>query len=222
MPDSLPQTAALPATFGERAPAVPRVRAYGLLALATIASGFGPVDQVTWNLEVLVLGLVYAGLFGVSRQNRETRMSAPFLWTMLVYGFVMLIGAHWTYGHAPPGEWLREALGMTRNPWDRVGHLFQGAVPALFVLGCTRLRSRRALAFAAGVGTSLLFEALEAGAAALMQDGAKFVQAGGPHDSLFDVGFATLGALLALLWNEWAESNERASRSLRKQRPGGA
>lgn len=180
------------------------------------------MDQVTWNLEVLVLGLVYAGIAWVSKRRGGLRPSAAFLWVMWVYGFVMLIGAHWTYGHAPPGEWLREALGLTRNPWDRVGHLFQGAVPALFVLGQKPLRWRRTLALVAGVGTSLFFEALEAGAAGLMQDGARFIQANGSHDSLFDVGFATLGALGAVLLSEWVKSNERAPRPPGEGQPGGA
>ena len=151
---------------------------------------------------MLILASVYAALAAWCRAR--PRPSATFLWTLWLYGFVMLIGAHWTYGHAPPGEWLRELLGLHRNPWDRVGHLFQGAVPALFLLGLqprgTSFRRRLALALLAGLATALTFEGLESLVAHLVADGAGFVQAqGDPFDSLFDILFATLGAGFALL-----------------------
>jgi len=222
MPDSLPQPATPPAlalaALDPLPAAVPGARAYSVLALLALASGAAPLDRTTWVLEVLILAAVYAGI----RATAERLTPSPvFLRTMFVYAFVMLIGAHWTYGHAPPGEWLRDAFGLARNPWDRVGHLFQGAVPALLILGLRTARPRPvrfALAFAAGVGTCLLFDLLESGAAACMQDGAAFIQAEGSHDSLFDLAFATLGTLIAL----GLSLNERTPRPAQKRRTRGA
>jgi putative membrane protein len=185
-----------------RALAPPSPRAYAPLGLALAISAVAPLVRLTWTLEVTVLVAVYAAVALWSRLR--TRPTASFLWALLVYGFVMLVGAHWTYGHAPPGEWLREVLSLTRNPWDRVGHLFQGAVPALFVLGLvprgTSFRRRLALALAAGLVTALTFELLEALVVHIAPGAAHFEQTqGDPHDSLFDVLCAGLGASLALL-----------------------
>lgn len=182
--------------------ATPGRRAYTLLGLATVASGFAPRDRYTWALEVLVLAVVCAGFVLVHTRWPALRPSALFSWLLFTYAFVMLIGAHSTYGHALPGEWLRAALGLERNPWDRVGHLFQGALPALYVherlsrAGGSDVR-RLAATLAAGLAMALFFEGAELVAAHFAADAATFVQAqGDPFDSLFDVLFAGLGALV--------------------------
>jgi len=57
--------------------------------------------------------------------------------TMLVYcliwlhALVLMLGGHWTYAEMPLFNWLREEFGLQRNYYDRVGHLFQGLVPAM-------------------------------------------------------------------------------------------
>ena len=203
-----------PLTFVATAPSTalvtraPGRRAFALLGLATLASGFAPHDRYTWALEVLVLAVVYAGYMLVHTRWPALRPSARFSWLLFTYAFVMLIGAHATYGHALPGEWLRAILGLERNPWDRVGHLFQGAVPALYVherlsqVGGSGVR-RLAATLAAGLAVALFFEGAELVAAHFAADPAAFVQAkGDPFDSLCDVLFAGLGALVvaALGW----------------------
>jgi Predicted membrane protein (DUF2238) len=37
----------------------------------------------------------------------------------------MSIGGHWTYAEVPVGFWVRDALGLARNHYDRLGHLMQ-------------------------------------------------------------------------------------------------
>jgi putative membrane protein len=42
-----------------------------------------------------------------------------------------MLGAHYTYALVPLGFWLQELLDFARNPYDRIGHLAQGFVPAI-------------------------------------------------------------------------------------------
>ena len=59
---------------------------------------------------------------------------------VMSFAIVLIVGAHYTYAEVPAGAWVAEWLGQTRNPYDRLGHLMQGVVPALMVTS-TLLRS---------------------------------------------------------------------------------
>lgn len=128
-------------------------------------------------------------------RSRGFTPSPPTAWLLWVYAFVMLVGAHWTYGQAPPGEWLQGVLNLQRNPWDRIGHLFQGALPALAMF---EWRGNRLHAFLAGLSTCLFFEAAEHIATFFTQG--DFIQAQGDRfDSLNDLLFAAIGSIAAVL-----------------------
>ncbi len=44
-----------------------------------------------------------------------------------------MVGDHYTYAQVPLGDWARDTFGLDRNPYDRLGHLMQGFVPAVLV-----------------------------------------------------------------------------------------
>jgi putative membrane protein len=48
-----------------------------------------------------------------------------------LFALILMIGGHYTYAAVPAGFWVRDALGLERNHFDRLGHLFQGIAPAL-------------------------------------------------------------------------------------------
>ena len=51
---------------------------------------------------------------------------------MLTLGIaLMLVGAHYTYAGMPWFSALRDGFQLSRNHFDRFGHFFQGAVPAI-------------------------------------------------------------------------------------------
>ncbi|ANE45497.1 hypothetical protein SY83_03245 [Paenibacillus swuensis] len=55
-------------------------------------------------------------------------------YVLLFVSFVwMLIGAHYTYERVPLFNWIRDEFGQNRNHFDRIGHYFQGIIPALAV-----------------------------------------------------------------------------------------
>ena len=93
-------------------------------------SAIRPVDYGVWIFE-LSLGLVGVAFLVATRRRY------PF--SGLVYGlaaihFVILAcGARYTYAEMPLFNWLRDAFHLSRNHFDRVGHLAQGFIPAMFV-----------------------------------------------------------------------------------------
>ncbi|ASM53805.1 putative membrane protein [Pseudoalteromonas nigrifaciens] len=90
-----------------------------------IWSGINPKDQFTWFLEVLpaIIGVVI--MLGTYKQFKLT----PILyWFILAHCIVLMVGGHYTYAEVPLFDNL---FGSERNNYDKVGHFFQGFVPAL-------------------------------------------------------------------------------------------
>ena len=97
-----------------------------LLGLAI--SGIGPRDRFTWYLEVapILIGipiLVYTG-----RRMPLTTLAYVLL---ALHALILMVGGHYTYAEVPLGYWVRDAFGLARNHYDRVGHFAQGFVPAI-------------------------------------------------------------------------------------------
>ena len=58
----------------------------------------------------------------------------PLLYRLLCFhALVLILGGYYTYAHVPLGDWVKDALGLARNPYDRLGHFTQGFVPAILV-----------------------------------------------------------------------------------------
>ena len=88
-------------------------------------SGIAPKDQFTWFLEVFPALIAFPILAATYRTFRLT----PLLyWLILAHCIVLMIGGHYTYAQVPLFDHL---FGSARNNYDKVGHFFQGFVPAL-------------------------------------------------------------------------------------------
>ncbi|MCC7508134.1 MAG: DUF2238 domain-containing protein [Planctomycetes bacterium] len=56
----------------------------------------------------------------------------PLLYVLIfLHGLILMLGGAYTYAEVPPGFWVRDALGLERNHYDRLGHFAQGFVPAI-------------------------------------------------------------------------------------------
>jgi len=106
---------------------IPRLLLVWMTAVITISS-FGPSDRFTWFLETvpIMIGLPIlwfsAGRFPLT----------PMLRLLIgIHAGILALGGAYTYAEVPLGYWIQEALGFTRNPYDRIGHLAQGFVPAI-------------------------------------------------------------------------------------------
>ena len=114
--------------------AVPRRRLPALLAvvvaLGLAASAWGARDRTTWLLET-VWALV--GLPLVVLTWRRFPLTNLLCCLLAVHALVLAVGGHYTYAQVPLGDWVRDTFGLARNPYDRLGHLMQGFVPAVLV-----------------------------------------------------------------------------------------
>jgi putative membrane protein len=93
-----------------------------------IWSGINPKDQFTWFLEVLPAMIGGLLLFF----TRKTFPLTPLLYVLiLMHCIVLMVGGHYTYAEVPLFDYFKEIFNSERNNYDKVGHFFQGFVPAL-------------------------------------------------------------------------------------------
>ena len=101
---------------------------WSLVALVFLWSGHRPFDRFTWVLEVApaVLG---AGILWATR--RRFPFTPTVLFLIGLHMVILMIGGHYTYARVPLFDGIRDAFGLARNHYDRLGHFAQGFVPAL-------------------------------------------------------------------------------------------
>ena len=87
-----------------------------------------PLDYWVWLFEICA-GLV--GLTVLTVFYRRFQFSSLVYFLVGVHFAVLAIAAKYTYAEMPLFNWLRDTFGLSRNYYDRVGHFFQGFVPAL-------------------------------------------------------------------------------------------
>jgi putative membrane protein len=121
---------------------------------------------------------------------------------------VLCIGGHWTYARVPAGDWFQALLGWDRNPYDRLGHLVQGFVPAIAIreilVRTSPLRGSRwlpVLVVTTALAISATYELIEWATAVIAGGGAvEFLGTqGDAWDAQWDMFCALLGAIAALV-----------------------
>ncbi|MEO3856701.1 DUF2238 domain-containing protein [Acrocarpospora sp. B8E8] len=101
-----------------------------VVVLALAVSGISPHDRFTWILETVwvIIGVpLVAVLWG------RFPLTSLLCCLLAVHALVLIVGGHYTYAEVPFGFWLQDTLDLSRNPYDRLGHLMQGFVPAILV-----------------------------------------------------------------------------------------
>ncbi|MBX9904571.1 MAG: DUF2238 domain-containing protein [Burkholderiales bacterium] len=174
-------------------------------ALALIASGISPYDRLTWFMEVLPV-LIAAPIL-IATRNRLPLTTLVYV-LIAIHGLILIYGGAYTYARVPLGFWLQEMLGFERNPYDRIGHLAQGFVPAMvareLLLRVFRIEGRKILNFlviCVALAISAFYELIEWWAAVAIGAGAdEFLGTQGDvWDTQWDMFMALTGAVLALL-----------------------
>lgn len=182
---------------------------WSLLAsfLAILAwSGVGPRDRFVWYLEVApaVIGAVV--LIGLYPRFRFSDLVYTLIW---MHAAVLMVGGHYTYAEMPLFNWLRDALHLERNYYDRVGHFFQGFVPAMIarevLLRRSPLRPGKWLFFlvtCVALAISAVYEFIEWWVAVATGEAAEAFLAtqGDVWDTQWDMFLALSGAVLAQLF----------------------
>jgi len=108
----------------------PYAQCLTVIAAAFVWSAIRPKDYGVWIFE-LSLGLVGVGFLIVTRRRYPFSGLAYIL--AAIHFVILACGARYTYAEMPLFDWLRDAFHLSRNHFDRVGHLAQGFIPAIFV-----------------------------------------------------------------------------------------
>ncbi len=174
-------------------------------AALLVLSGIGPHDRTTWWLEVAPILIAVPILVLTARRFPLTPLAYRLIF---VHALILMLGGHYTYAEVPAGFWVEDALGLARNPYDRLGHFAQGFVPAVVAREVLLRRSPLEpgkwltfLALSVCLAISALYELVEWWAALIAGDGADaFLGTQGDQwDTQWDMFVALLGAATALL-----------------------
>ena len=175
-----------------------------MLAVATL-SLITTNDRTNWILEECVVLIAIPFVWTYSSRVGLTSVLAV---AATVQMLVITHGAHATYEHAWLGEQLAHLFGMHRNPWDRVGHLMQGVVPALaareVLLRHARLNRGALVTFLAvsvAMCVSAIYEIIEMILSLIGSEATKaFVNTNGDiYDPQWDMTMALIGLLIATI-----------------------
>ncbi|HAS13867.1 MULTISPECIES: DUF2238 domain-containing protein [Idiomarina] len=172
-----------------------------IFIIVLVWSGINPKDPFTWLLEVApaVIGAVLLAL--TYNSFRLTPLLYAFI---LAHCVVLMVGGHYTYAEVPFFEGL---FGAERNNYDKLGHFFQGFVPALLAREILIRKNivngtvwRNIIIVSICLAFSAFYELLEWWVAlATGEDAEAFLGTQGyAWDTQSDMGFALIGAILSL------------------------
>ena len=185
-------------------------------------SGIHPYERSTWWMETAPIFIAAPILVLTAQRFPLTRM----LYVLIAcHAVILLVGGAYTYARVPLGFWVQDALQLSRNPYDKLGHFAQGFVPALVAReifirqGIVRRGAWPSLlGVAVALSVSLLYELIEWGAAVAMGQGADAFLGtqGDVWDTQSDMGMALLGAVVAVVvLGRWQNSQISALGSTR-------
>ena len=181
------------------------------LVLMVLAwSGWQPRDLFTWFLEVAP---VLVGLPLLMLTFRRFPLTSLAYALLAIHAVILMVGGHYTYAEMPLFNWLRDAFELSRNHYDRLGHVAQGFVPAIvareILLRRSPLRPGKWLFFLVScvcLAISACYEFIEWWVALASGDDAVAFLAtqGDVWDTQWDMFLALCGALASqLLLTRW-------------------
>lgn len=175
-------------------------------AVLFVALGISPkADRFTWFLENVPVIAGAVALAIAWPRFRFTRLTNRM---MALHAVVLMVGGYYTYAEVPLGFWAQHAFDLQRNHYDRLGHFFQGFVPALivreFLLRCSALKAGKLVFFLSTsvcLALSAVYELIEWWTAAAQGASAEAFLGtqGDPWDAQKDMLMCTIGAVLSQL-----------------------
>lgn len=99
-----------------------------LFLVGLITSAISPADYFTWILEVFP---ALIGFFLLLLTFKKFQFSYLTYVLILVHCYILFVGGHYTYSEVPLFNWIKDTFHQSRNNYDKLGHFFQGFVPAL-------------------------------------------------------------------------------------------
>lgn len=188
-----------------------KIRPFNLFLILSLVAIFiwsviRPHDYFTWLLEVapVIIGTVF--LLATFRRFTFTQLLYVLLW---LHAIVLIVGGHYTYALNPLFEWIKTTFDLGRNYYDRLGHFFQGFVPAILarevLLRFSPLQKGKWLNFIVVcicLAVSALYELIEWWVAAATGEAAESFLGtqGDVWDSQWDMFMCLVGALSAVVF----------------------
>ena len=95
---------------------------FAAVVAAAAVSAIQPHSYAVWATEIFWVAGLLAVLLSTRRMFRFSLAAYTcfFVWMML-----QTVGAHYTF-ELVPMDWLKEPLGLVRNPYDRIAHFAVG------------------------------------------------------------------------------------------------
>ena len=177
-----------------------------IFSAVLIWSAIQPADYFTWFLEVLP---ALIGFFVLAVTYKKFKLTHLTYTLILIHCIILMVGGHYTYAKVPLFDWIRDAFELSRNNYDKVGHLAQGFVPAIIA---REIFIRKSVIRGSGwlnflvvcfcLGFSAFYELIEWWVAASTGESADaFLGTQGyVWDTQSDMALALLGAILALIF----------------------
>ncbi|HQO39854.1 MAG TPA: DUF2238 domain-containing protein, partial [Spirochaetota bacterium] len=88
-----------------------------IFSAACIWSVINPHDMPTWIMEAAP---ALAALILLILTYKKFRFTGLVYWCILIHCIILFIGAHYTYARVPLFDYLKDALDLSRNNYDKV------------------------------------------------------------------------------------------------------
>lgn len=172
--------------------------------IVLVLSGWQPYDRATWLMEVMPVLIAIPILWATYKQFPLTTLV---YWCIFLHGLILILGGAYTYARVPAGFMVQEWFELSRNPYDKLGHFFQGFAPALIareiLVRHHIVKGAKMLAFiivCIVLAISATYELIEWAAALMLGQGAdEFLGTQGDQwDTQSDMFMALVGGLFAL------------------------
>ena len=96
--------------------------------IALVWSAISPEDYFTWFLEVVPALIGFIVLAFTYKKFKLTGLTYALI---LTHCIILMVGGHYTYAKVPLFDWVKDFFELSRNNYDKVGHLAQGFIPVI-------------------------------------------------------------------------------------------
>lgn len=173
------------------------------LFICLVISGIHPFDRTTWVLEIFPIFIALPILFSTYNSFRLTQLLYI---CIFIHMLILVLGGAYSYARVPLGFAIQDWLHLPRNPYDKIGHFFQGFAPALIareiLIRKEIIKGKKMIVFIVTcivLAISASYELIEWASALMLGQGAdEFLGTQGDMwDTQSDMFFALVGALVA-------------------------